>query len=153
MKIKIGKYPKDITKERIVNVTIEEQDTWNMDETLALIIVPMLKQLKEQKQGAPHVDEGDVPENLWAPDGEDLEDGDVDSNWFKRWEYVIDEMIWSFEQCLIDWEEQYYKYVDDPNKQFKMRLVWSDDNGRKAHQERMTNGFTLFGKYYQCLWS
>ena len=50
MKIKIGKYPKDTTKERIVNVTIEEQDTWNMDETLALIIVPMLKQLKEQKQ-------------------------------------------------------------------------------------------------------
>lgn len=153
MKVHIGNYPDDTTKERVVNVKIDKQDTWNMDETLAIIIVPMLKQLKEQKQGAPHVDESDVPENLRVPDGEDLEDGDVDLNWFKRWEYVIDEMIWSFEQCLIDWEEQYYRYENDSNESLGMKLVWSDDEGRKTHQKRMTNGFSLFGKYYQCLWS
>ena len=29
---------------------------------------------------------------------------------------------------------------------------WTDDKGRNAHQERMTNGFKLFGKYFESLW-
>ena len=27
-----------------------------------------------------------------------------------------------------------------------------DDEGYKKHQERITNGLKLFGKYYQALW-
>ncbi len=35
-----------------------------MDYTLSHIVVPMLKQLKETKHGAPFVDDEDVPEEL-----------------------------------------------------------------------------------------
>ena len=34
-----------------------------------------------------------------------------------------------------------------PNDTFE-----SDDEGIKAHQKRITNGFRLFGKYYEGLW-
>jgi len=27
-----------------------------------------------------------------------------------------------------------------------------DSEGMKAHQKRMSNGFQLFGKYYEALW-
>ena len=32
------------------------------------------------------------------------------------------------------------------------RFEWTDDEGRKKHQERMSNGFRLFGKYFESLW-
>jgi hypothetical protein len=49
-----------------VKVHIDRWDTWSMDHTLALIILPMLVQLKESKHGAPHVDNADVPKELRA---------------------------------------------------------------------------------------
>jgi len=58
----------------------------------------------------------------------------------QEWDDILDEMIWAFEQkCRDDWMEDY-----DYNK-------W-DREGAKAHQERMTNGFRLFGTYYESLW-
>ena len=38
------------------DVQVDEQDLWNADRTLALIILPVLKGIKEDKQGAPPVD-------------------------------------------------------------------------------------------------
>ena len=58
----------------------------------------------------------------------------------QEWDEILDEMIWAFEQkCRDDWMEDY-----DYNK-------W-DSEGVKAHQERMTNGFRLFGTHYENLW-
>jgi hypothetical protein len=129
--------------ERKVKVRIDKQDTWGMDHTLAPIILPMLKQLKETKHGAPNVDIEDVPKEL-RPSEEWIKrynrDGETDPYFFKRWDWVMDEMIWAFEQkCRDDWMEDFYY-----NK-------W-DREGAKAHQERMSNGFRLFGKYYESLW-
>ena len=45
-------------------VKIDAHDTWSMDCTLAHIIVPMLKQLKETTHGAPFVDMDERPEDL-----------------------------------------------------------------------------------------
>ena len=127
-----------------VNIRIDKQDTWSIDSTLAPVILPMLVQLKETKHGAPNVDPKDVPKELrptakWKKAYEG--DGTTDPNFFKRWDWVLDEMIWAFEQkCRDDWMEDYYY-----NK-------W-DQEGAKAHQERMSNGFRLFGKYFESLWS
>ena len=41
----------DHKKKREVYIKLHRYDTWNMDHTLALIIYPMLKQLKEQSKG------------------------------------------------------------------------------------------------------
>ena len=67
----------------------------------------------------------------------------------------MDEMIWAFEQkCRDHWEEDYYgPYIEgDDGKFLNGRFEWTDDKGRNAHQERMTNGFKLFGKYFESLW-
>lgn len=143
-----------------VKVRIDRQDTWSMDHTLAPIILPMLKQLKETKHGAPNVDPKDVPRELrptakWKKAYEG--DGTTDPKFFERWDWVMNEMIWAFEQkCRDHWEEDYYKFEDDPTNEeglgLGFKLVWEDREGQRAHQERMSNGFRLFGKYYECLW-
>ena len=51
-------------KNKAETIDIHNYDTWNMDITLAYIIVPMLKQLKEVKHGAPFVDNEDVSDEL-----------------------------------------------------------------------------------------
>jgi hypothetical protein len=137
-----------------VKVKIDYWDTWSLDHTLAHIILPMLKQLNEEKHGAGFVDDEDVPEELKSTSAPPKEnEWDTDDNHFKRWDYVLNEMIWAFEQKVKDdWEQQFYKFENDPKEPLGMKIVWRDDEGRKKHQERMTNGFRLFGKYYEGLW-
>lgn len=151
MKVYIGPYPDE--GEQQIDVHIDKWDTWSMDHTLAHIILPMLKQLKEEKHGSPNVDPEDVPLEL-RPDTEWKKayegDGSVDDKYHKRWDWVLDEMIWSFEQKTYDWEDQYYEFAEN-HKLGDEPLRWEDEK-MKAHQKRMTNGFRLFGKYYEGLW-
>ena len=146
-----------------VKVRIDRWDTWSMDHTLAHIVLPMLVQLKRTKHGAPNTDNADVPKELRMSKKQLTaysKTGDTDDNFFKRWNWILDEMIWAFDQkCRDDWEGDYYEYREmgpeeskDPNSLFGLKLVWEDREGQKAHQERMTNGFKLFGKYYEHLW-
>ena len=141
-----------------VSVKIDRWDTWSMDDTLAPIILPMLVQLKETNHGAPMVDMEDVPKELRATKKQlDAygKNGDVDPKHFERWDWVLDEMIWAFEQKNRDhWEDDYYgPYIESEDKRELFgRFEWIDDEGRQKHQERMTNGFKLFGKYYENLW-
>ena len=178
MKVKIGNYPTHrwyhnwlfekfgITNEPKVSVKIDKWDTWSMDNTLAHIIVPMLKQLKETKHGAPYVYPEDVPSEL-RPTKKELtaytKNGDTDSKFFERWDWVMDEMIFAFESKHVDWEEQFRsgehdihwmeidndmcEMVKGPNDTYEV-----DWEGRTAYQERITNGFKLFGKYFENLW-
>lgn len=141
-------------KERRVQIKIHKYDTWSMDDTLAHIILPMLKQLKDTKHGAPLVDDKDVPKELKSTNAPPKEnEWDTDANHFKRWDYVLDEMIWAFEQkCRYYWEEDYYgPFIRSEEEQLGY-FEWTDDKGRQKHQTRMTNAFKLFGKYYEGLW-
>lgn len=162
----------DKKKTRTIKIRIDKYDTWNMDRTLALIILPMLKQLNETKHGAPFVDDDDVPEHLRSTASPPKENEyDTDANHFLRWDWVLGEMIWAFEQHQpdVDWEQQYYsgkhdmywevsdRDADGKPKMYEMKRGpddnWKvDRDGLKAHQARITNGFRLFGKYYQNLW-
>jgi len=176
MKVEIGPYsetPDD--KERVINVHIDKYDTWNMDSTLAFIILPMLKQLRDTTHGSAMVDLEDLPEEMRVVGFSDLDQKQSDFDfenkeeyeelsWKQhevRWNWVMDEMIWAFEQKTIDWQDQYYSGEVDqiwsdeageglsygPNHTFKV-----DSEGMQKHQERMSNGFRLFGKYYEGLW-
>ena len=142
-----------------VSVQIDPWDTWSMDHTLAYIVVPMLKQLKLTKNGAPNVDNADVPKELRS----DAIEGDVCVTHFQKWDWVLDEMIFAFESKHEDWEDQFYsgehniqwiarddgmsEMVKGPNDTFKI-----DWKGRAAYQKRITRGFKLFGKYFENLW-
>ena len=146
-------------RQRRIKIHIDDYDTWNMDHTLAFIILPMLKQLKESKHGSPLVDDEDVPEYM-RHDGE---------NWVHyKWEWVLNEMIWAFETHLNEaWEDQFRHgdpvysdtlFDDDGNDYQQPQITqtnpdyWVDIDGLKAYNERIDNGFRLFGTYYRGLW-
>lgn len=127
MYVHIGPYGK--SDKRKVKIKIHKYDTWNMDHTLALLIVPMLKQLKKTKHGVP----GDF---VFGESDEDYKKAE------EAWDLVLDKMIWSFNTILreFDFEEDF----------------WKDGKYNKdayyAYQEHINEGLQLFGKYYQALW-
>lgn len=118
-------------KKRKVYVQIDKYDTWSMDDTLSHIILPMLKQLQSTKYGSPFVDDADAPVELRSTGVQVDDNGNVDNNFHKRWDWVMNEMIHAFEwkvsadSCFLDDMEE---------------------------ANRIENGFRLFGKYYQALW-
>jgi hypothetical protein len=146
-------------RRRQVYVRIDKYDTWSMDHTLAYIILPMLKQLKATKHGAPNVDDSDVPVPLQstAPGARDRceEEWDLDEHYFTRWDYVLDEMIWAFEQQDNDGDSQFIDHgTEVPGETFEdsMNRIKIDYDGLRAYNARKANGFRLFGKYYEALW-
>ena len=159
----------DSKKKRKVRVHIDRWDTWGMGDTLALIILPMLKQLHKEKHGAPWVKDEDVPEHLRSTSApalseEDKAVGAVDDNHFKRWDWVLDEMIFAFENTVDDsWEDQFttgdydYQSIKQEDGNYLMvqgpnHTAETDWEGRKAYGARIQNGFRLFGTYYSNLW-
>lgn len=154
MNVLIGPYIDDDTA-RQIEIRIDPFDTWSMDHTLALIIVPMLKQLKATKQGAPMVDDDDVPEYLRSTAAPPKTDPwDVDDNHFKRWDWVMDEMIWAMEQIVKDDESEFYDHsaVDNTSLKSWIKTVKIDREGLQQYHDRIQNGCRLFGKYFQNLW-
>ncbi|HET8688571.1 MAG TPA: hypothetical protein VFM18_18310 [Methanosarcina sp.] len=154
-------------RKRKIKIRIDKYDTWSMDHTLALIALPMLKQLKETKHGAPFTDMEDVPEHLRNYDTEEW-DSQYTFDWyqkdevkkegldmFARWDWIMSEMIWAFEQIVNDenWMDQ-YKIPCATRKRIlgeDVDYTWDWDKIRE-HEARIANGLRLFGRYYQNLW-
>lgn len=129
-------------RQQKIKVHIDRWDTWSMDHTLAPIILPMLIQLKETKHGAPNVDKEDVPKDLWPNEAEEESyrtNGQTDIHFFARWDWVLDEMIYAFD-CKANKDDVFMRFDAD------------DKEGMRAEQNRISNGFRLFGKYYEALW-
>lgn len=133
-------------KKRKIKVKVHKYDCWNADTTLAYIILPVLKQLKETKHGSPDVSPDDVPPEL-RPSLEEIvaynTNGATDDKFHARWEFVLEEMIWTFEQ-LVD-EDAADQFVDDDTKMFTYP-EWEEYN------KRIDYGCRMFGKYYRSLW-
>jgi len=143
----------------------------------------MLKQLQATKHGSPLVDLEDVPEELRGTSTEEYDyqmtfdfyaearkEKDVDYELVhKRWDWVLNEIIFAFEHKVDDsWEDAYrsgeidivwVKEEKTYNEQQITRMergpndtyVCDYDGIQKIHT-RMANGFRLFGKYYEGLW-
>ena len=146
---------------RFQYVKIDRWDTWSMDHTLAHIILPMLKQLDKEKHGAPYTNDEDVPEYLRSHMAQPKEnEWDTDSLHFMRWDWILAEMIWAFEQEIKDDDEvEFFDHSECGDEKFPwdkdgqyISKVKVDREGLEAHQKRKANGFRLFGKYYQNLW-
>jgi hypothetical protein len=173
----------DFIYPKIDYVKIDRYDTWSMDHTLAHIVLPMLKQLRDTKHGSPMVELEDVPEELrrvgYENDYPQLtlkfeeQEKYEKESWeitHRRWEWVLNEMIFAFEHLVDDsWEEAYrsgeidthsvpcewdkngkptlYTFEDGPNHTYQC-----DYDGMRKVYDRMDNGFRLFGLYYRSLW-
>jgi hypothetical protein len=150
----------DLVHPRIEYIKLDRWDTWSFDHTLADIILPGLRQLRATKHGAPFVDDKDVPKELRSTAAEPKEnEWDTDSNHFARWNYVLDEMIWAFEQLAKDdAESQFFDHSEcDTNKKpwdsDSYKQVKYDEKAHTAWLKRKRNGFYLFGKYFEALWT
>lgn len=167
MKVKIGKYPTwrwynnylynwfGYSPEPTVKIKIDRYDTWSMDTTLAHIVIPMLKQLRDTKHGVPLVDDEDV--GLF-----------FEGNNEEKWEWIMSEMLFAFESKLNNWEDKYssgemdYDSIPVIGKDgTEIGVTWEkaaghtyklDIEGLHVEQARITNGFRMFGKYYEALW-
>ena len=134
---------------RRIKVKYHNYDTWSLDSTLSLIILPGIKQLKATQHG--------YPSGLTQ----------------EEWDNILDEMIFAFSEIANDnpGAEAFYSGVSD-HKWVKCDAKGNDDpdgpyrrmdegpnhtfrvdfEGRKAYDDRIQNGLELFGKYYQNLW-
>lgn len=178
MKVDIKKFPKG-PGDRKISVTIDYFDSWNADNTLALIIYPLLLQLKATKHGVPNEFANDIG-------GEDyVEQNSFDfykeshaesfTEGIKRWDEVLEKMIWSFEQLVKqEYSDQYHhgtldfnwiktdKTITNPltgKVENTWQMVdkdpdahWYDFEGHQLHEARIQEGLELFGKHFRSLW-
>lgn len=177
MKVNIRPWPKKSNR-RKMSIQIEKFDTWNLDHTLAKLIYPALLQLKEEKHGVPSEfgEVGGEPHS--SQQSFDFYTETYNDAWnegIKRWDEILDKMIWAFEQLAYDdYDKLYhhgkgeYDWVETdklyPNpitgkmeKTFQMvdknpDEHWYDHVGHQLHEARIQEGLELFGKYYRNLW-
>lgn len=178
MKVKIGKYPKKGNR-RKVNIQIDGFDTWSFDHTLAHIIYPALLQLKATKHGVPSEIVNDVGgEDFSMQDSFDFykeTHQEAFNEACKRWDEILDKMIWSFQQLALDNYDSKYHHGEtdwdwvETDKTFPNPITgkvektyqmidknpgghWYDVDGHQLHEARIQEGLELFGKYYRNLW-
>lgn len=143
-------------KRRQEYVRIDRYDYWNVDHTLALIIAPLLVELKKNKHGYGFIADEDVPEHLRSTNAPDPGDFCWDNLASERYEWFLDELIWAFSKHKSDDEtDQFYDHtesnkVEDLNESIKLLKV--DREGLEAHEKRKQHAFNMFGKYFQTLW-
>lgn len=143
-------------KKRQEYVQIDYYDHWNVDHTLALIIAPLLKSLKEHKKSYGLIDDADVPEHLQSKFGVKEDEWSMDSLAEKRYEWFLNEVIWAFTVHKDDNEtDQFYDHgtsVKGEDIMDAVRRIKVDQAGLDAHNARKQHAFNMFGKYYQTLW-
>jgi hypothetical protein len=175
VKVNIRKYNKG-PKERKIDVQIDPWDTYSIDHTLSLIILPALLQLKHSMHGVPNEFGkyiGSDMDSNYTFDFINDDSKEVFDKRCKEWEEILNKMIWSFQQILCeDYDEKYhhgkmqvgwtpiqitnpstgqvedmYEMVDkNPNEH------WYDHVGHQLHEKRIQEGLDLFGKWYRSLW-
>lgn len=126
-------------RERVEYIHIDRHDTFSAYSNIAAITMPLLQEFNKYRNGAPVVDIDDVPDELKVQVFSDPADH-CDDNFFKRWDWVINEIIWTMEQLVNE---------DD------IHIVLQHEDGYDdflQNQLRMDNGLRLFGKYFRNLW-
>jgi len=173
MKVSLGKFLKNA--HRKISIEIDKFDTWGLDHTLALIILPALIQLKQTKHGVPgeFIDESCEDYSNQAVFDFMKEDKDeVFQKNCDKWEETLDKMIWSFQQIAYeDYEDKYHhgdlslewekgeSYTDPTTGKssptYRLKNTgehWHDYVGAQMHEDRIQEGLDLFATYYRSLW-
>jgi len=108
--------------EKLNRVEVPSFVTADVEVYLAKIIVPVLKIYLNTKTGSPEVSDDGVPNYLKSVNSYKETEDSVDSNWHARWDYVLNEMIISFEAVA--------------------------KGQRNYDKERVQNGIRLFAEYF-----
>ena len=151
---------------RKVKITVHRYDAWNADHTLSLLILPVLKELRDQKIGVPGMmfDENEIKEKYGVESELDLSKEDQEKYWNEsvaKWKLILDKIIWSHEQVIRDDDDFSDFHIEG---KFEESELWKDLGlgdkqpvvnweAREAYEEHIREGLRLFGEYYQALWS
>jgi len=158
MKAYIGPY-QDSGLDRIIQIEVDPYDSWSADSTIAMIAVPILKQLKRTNHGYAEVKASDVPKNLrQALVGEACSDEAARKEMQARWEYVQDEIIWALDEIAKGkpTQDTFFEHPENIPKGLsvneRIKLIKIDQKGLKAYEKRLEEGCRLFGAYFMHLW-
>jgi len=145
MEVQIGNYPRTCGGEREVKIKVDEWDIWSVDETLKLIIHPLLILFKKELSSYCEVEEGDALSGLGG---------------LEAWLYVLDRMVEAFdpygEPCMEDYNFTFPDLVgngvlslapDNPQEYTRYKEDVS------VYEEKCKEGLRLFAKYFTGLWS
>lgn len=148
-------------RKRTVKVKIHDYDTWCLDTTLALVIVPTLEKFRNsERNGVPNFilkelgfKERTLEGGFVGHTEEELQKADAEFN------KILDKMIWSFKQ-VINSDESPDVPVDFSTDEFfntgysritpEQREQWQKEY--EKYNKRVQEGLDLFAKYYTCLW-
>lgn len=149
-------------KRQIWQTGFPHEESWDFHRWHSKMVVPRLKYLRDNLQGAPSTmfpDDYDH-KNEWKMDKKDREIAFERAK--NRWYDTITKIIWAFEHCddLIDPIKP-----DDYDARYKMQrlkdggLVFDSMDDReldytpqKEHDKKVDEGLELFAKYYKNLW-
>lgn len=133
--------PKTCIRLSIDRQIIHRQDSWSVDTFLAEITIPLIQQLKKNKQSYPGKHDGyDITfDKIWgvvAPYWKGVDE--------KEWEIVLDKIIMAF---------YYYNNFDDINEiYFKSYGLNTAIEIIKQLEFNAMCGMFLFARYYLHLW-
>jgi len=159
MKVRIGNYKSERAKKpRIEKVAVHPWDTYSADNTLALVIHPVLVAFKEDVK-----EKGAVPSDFLDPvDVSAMTEEEAQALHEKmyneallKWEGIIDQMIWSFGEVKGDYagEESFFKIKDTDADVMDLESRYDiDNNGLNDYYEKIDEGLKLFARYYRSLW-
>ena len=178
MKVEITRYKSNSKEDKCragkiktCKVEVGHGDDWSADWTIATIAAPLLKKVKENKHGAPYDNEEDVPESLRPLVDADKDDPNhpwEDENFFKRWDYILDEIIFAMEEIASDNANEPSPYTKKGEMVFgeidektgtgvvTFEGYEETEESRKAYTDyrnRIKNGCRLFGVYFTDLWT
>lgn len=139
------------------------RDTWSLDRTLSPIILSALLKFKEcsaKRKGVPIMLLCELfPEVLHEYTDEQMKQGEA------AWIEILDKIIYAFnlknEPRLQDYDFKFNTDFGEKEEDGyrKMTLTHTNDDEYQRyrqdevlHEEKVKEGHTLFGKYYQCLW-
>lgn len=147
-------------------VILDKEDTWNMDFTVATIVAPLIKQLRETTHSYAAIDKEDVPQELhqtYGTQGEHTEKYSV-----QAYEWVLNEIEWAMNEISNENknEPKMYKHVGDIEfgdideatglgeiKSLGVERIPEMEEPNRQYHKRIQQGCVLFGKYFQNLWS
>lgn len=135
-------------RKRNIKIHIDNYDTWNADQTLAIVILAVLKNIRKNlcsTSGFPLINDEDVPENLKVPEG--LTPFEVDEELLvSRYAYVLDRMIEGFE-LNADTEEFWKGEPKDGDGEYAI------DKFIEEQERKQEEAMRLFTKYFHKLWN
>lgn len=133
-------------RKRTIKVHIDNYDTWNADQTLAIVIVAVLSNIRKglgSTSGFPIIEDEDVPDNLKMPEGVSPFEAD-ELLLLSRYSYILDRMIEGFE--ITADPDKFWLGVPPDEEETAVDKFMEDQESKQKEALR------LFAKYYTRLW-